>query len=120
MKATIHPTYHHDVTALMDQDQEHDTDAEGPTEELRIDQRRHAGRDDGKPQAFEFQDQQPDVGQLAEDEPEERENAGRHPVPAATVAAGLCGDIGLDRPVGAVPVVGGSHVGVVRRIQVSH
>src|SRR6184192_4056818 len=56
-----HDAGHYDVAAFMDQDQEHDADPEGPTEELRVNQRRDASRYHGKPQTLEPQKQQTDV-----------------------------------------------------------
>src|SRR5207253_2275554 len=112
---------HDDVATFVDQDEEHDADTEGPAEELRVDQRRQPGGHDREPQPLELEEQETDIGELAEDEREESENPRRQPAVAPSAVARLGRDIGLNRAVRAVAVVGPAGRGIlVWRIQTSH
>src|SRR6202011_6318683 len=62
-----------------------------------------------------------DRARLAENNRQEDENPGRQPAVPPSAAGRLCWDIGLDRPVRAIAIVGPARSGLlVVRIEISH
>ena len=95
----------------MDQDQEHDADAERPTKELRIEQGGDASRHQGQGEALEFEQQA-----------EQCQGTGGQSALSPTYRRPLRRDIRLDRAIGAKAVVRPTAiVGVaVTRVEVRH